>query len=185
MVAICAKTEAELVEMDDEDARMFLAEMGQDEPGLNRLIRAAFKLLGLQTYFTAGVKEVRAWTIPSATPRPQAAGGSTPTSSAASSAPRPSPSTTSSSSRANKAPRTPARCAPRWAPCIWLGAMGINFAAQWQLSGTAPVLNAALVSLGATAQAALGAWLIRRRDTQLTLTNHSDIGRFFMVSASA
>ena len=67
----------------------------------------------------------------------------------------------------------------RWAPCIWLGAMGINFAAQWQLSGTAPVLNAALVSLGATAQAALGAWLIRRRDTQLTLTNRSDIGRFY------
>jgi ribosome-binding ATPase YchF (GTP1/OBG family) len=63
VVAICAKIEAELAEMDDEDRAMFLAEMGQDEPGLNRLIRAAFKLLGLQTYFTAGVKEVRAWTI--------------------------------------------------------------------------------------------------------------------------
>ncbi|MEO8299657.1 MAG: redox-regulated ATPase YchF, partial [Burkholderiales bacterium] len=60
VVAICAKTEAELAEMSDEDRAMFLAEMGQDEPGLNRLIRAAFKLLGLQTYFTAGVKEVRA-----------------------------------------------------------------------------------------------------------------------------
>ena len=54
VVAICAKTEAELSEMEDEDRTMFLAEMGQDEPGLNRLIRAAYKLLGLQTYFTAG-----------------------------------------------------------------------------------------------------------------------------------
>jgi ribosome-binding ATPase YchF (GTP1/OBG family) len=54
--------------------RMFLAEMGQDEPGLNRLIRAAFKLLGLQTYFTAGVKEVRAWTIHVGDTAPQAAG---------------------------------------------------------------------------------------------------------------
>jgi ribosome-binding ATPase YchF (GTP1/OBG family) len=49
--------------MEDEDRLLFLQEMGQDEPGLNRLIRAAFRLLGLQTYFTAGVKEVRAWTI--------------------------------------------------------------------------------------------------------------------------
>jgi len=53
---------------------MFLAEMGQTEPGLNRLIRAAFTLLGLQTYFTAGVKEVRAWTIPVGATAPQAAG---------------------------------------------------------------------------------------------------------------
>jgi len=53
---------------------MFLAEMGQTEPGLNRLIRAAFKLLGLQTYFTAGVKEVRAWTIHVGDTAPQAAG---------------------------------------------------------------------------------------------------------------
>jgi ribosome-binding ATPase YchF (GTP1/OBG family) len=53
---------------------MFLAEMGQDEPGLNRLIRAAFGLLGLQTYFTAGVKEVRAWTIHIGDTGPQAAG---------------------------------------------------------------------------------------------------------------
>ncbi len=74
MVAICAKTEAELAEMEDEDKVMFLAEMGQDEPGLNRLIRAAFKLLGLQTYFTAGVKEVRAWTIHIGDTAPQAAG---------------------------------------------------------------------------------------------------------------
>jgi GTP-binding protein YchF len=74
VVAICAKTEAELSEMDDEDRAMFLAEMGQDEPGLNRLIRSAFKLLGLQTYFTAGVKEVRAWTIHVGDTAPQAAG---------------------------------------------------------------------------------------------------------------
>jgi ribosome-binding ATPase len=53
---------------------MFLAEIGQDEPGLNRLIRAAFKLLGLQTYFTAGVKEVRAWTVAIGATGPQAAG---------------------------------------------------------------------------------------------------------------
>ena len=74
VVAICAKIEAELAEMDDEDKKMFLAEIGQDEPGLNRLIRAAFKLLGLQTYFTAGVKEVRAWTIHIGDTAPQAAG---------------------------------------------------------------------------------------------------------------
>ena len=74
VVAICAKTEAELSEMSDEDRTMFLAEMGQNEPGLNRLIRAAFKLLGLQTYFTAGVKEVRAWTIHVGDTAPNAAG---------------------------------------------------------------------------------------------------------------
>jgi GTP-binding protein YchF len=74
VVAICAKTEAELAEMGDDDRLMFLQEMGQDEPGLNRLIRAAFKLLGLQTYFTAGVKEVRAWTIHVGDTAPQAAG---------------------------------------------------------------------------------------------------------------
>ncbi len=73
VVAICAKTEAELADMEDEVRLMFLAEMGQTEPGLNRLIRAAFKLLGLQTYFTAGVKEVRAWTIPIGATGPQAA----------------------------------------------------------------------------------------------------------------
>jgi GTP-binding protein YchF len=74
VVAICAKIEAELADMDDEDRQMFLAEIGQEEPGLNRLIRAAFKLLGLQTYFTAGVKEVRAWTIHIGDTGPQAAG---------------------------------------------------------------------------------------------------------------
>ena len=74
VVAICAKTESELSEMEDEDKAMFLSEMGQTEPGLNRLIRAAFSLLGLQTYFTAGVKEVRAWTIHKGDTAPQAAG---------------------------------------------------------------------------------------------------------------
>ncbi|MBX9834111.1 MAG: redox-regulated ATPase YchF [Acidovorax sp.] len=74
VVAICAKIEAELSEMDDEDKKMFLAEIGQTEPGLDRLIRAAYKLLGLQTYFTAGVKEVRAWTIRIGDTGPQAAG---------------------------------------------------------------------------------------------------------------
>ncbi|GAB2597160.1 redox-regulated ATPase YchF [Ramlibacter solisilvae] len=74
VVAICAKIESELAEMSDDDKKMFLAEIGQDEPGLDRLIRAAFKLLGLQTYFTAGVKEVRAWTIHIGDTAPQAAG---------------------------------------------------------------------------------------------------------------
>lgn len=74
VVAICAKLEAEMAEMSDEDRQMFLEELGQTEPGLNRLIRAAFKLLGLQTYFTAGVKEVRAWTIRIGDTGPQAAG---------------------------------------------------------------------------------------------------------------
>ena len=74
VVAICAKTEAEMAEMTDEDKEMFLTDMGQTEPGLNRLIRAAFTLLGLQTYFTAGVKEVRAWTVPVGATAPQAAG---------------------------------------------------------------------------------------------------------------
>ena len=74
VVAICAKIEAELAEMDDADRLEFLQELGQDEPGLNRLIRAGFGLLGLQTYFTAGVKEVRAWTIHVGDTAPQAAG---------------------------------------------------------------------------------------------------------------
>ena len=74
VVAICAKIEAEMSEMSDEDRDMFLEELGQTEPGLNRLIRAGYQLLGLQTYFTAGVKEVRAWTIPIGATAPQAAG---------------------------------------------------------------------------------------------------------------
>ena len=74
VVAICAKIESELSEMSDEDRDMMLEEMGLHEPGLNRLIRAGFSLLGLQTYFTAGVKEVRAWTIHVGDTAPQAAG---------------------------------------------------------------------------------------------------------------
>lgn len=74
VVAICASIEAEVVDLPDEDRQAFLADMGMEEPGLNRLIRAAFTLLGLQTYFTAGVKEVRAWTVPIGATAPQAAG---------------------------------------------------------------------------------------------------------------
>jgi hypothetical protein len=74
IVAICAAIEAEIADLDEEDKDAFLADMGMEEPGLNRLIRAAFGLLGLQTYFTAGVKEVRAWTIHKGDSAPQAAG---------------------------------------------------------------------------------------------------------------
>ncbi len=73
-VAICASLEAEIADLDDADKEAFLADMGMQEPGLDRLIRAAYKLLGLQTYFTAGVKEVRAWTIHIGDTAPQAAG---------------------------------------------------------------------------------------------------------------
>jgi GTP-binding protein YchF len=74
VVAICAKIESEIADLDDADKAMFLEEMGLEEPGLNRVIRAAYNLLGLQTYFTAGVKEVRAWTIHKGDTAPQAAG---------------------------------------------------------------------------------------------------------------
>ena len=74
VVAICAALESEISELADEDKIEFLADIGLTEPGLNRLIRVAYKLLGLQTYFTAGVKEVRAWTIHTGDTAPQAAG---------------------------------------------------------------------------------------------------------------
>ncbi|MDI6749633.1 MAG: redox-regulated ATPase YchF [Rhodocyclaceae bacterium] len=74
VVPICAAIEAEIADLSDEDKQVFLADMGMTEPGLNRLIRAAYHLLGLQTYFTAGVKEVRAWTIHQGDTAPQAAG---------------------------------------------------------------------------------------------------------------
>jgi len=74
VIAICAAIEAEIAELNDEDRAVFLDDMGMAEPGLDRLIRAGYKLLGLQTYFTAGVKEVRAWTIPVGVTAPQAAG---------------------------------------------------------------------------------------------------------------
>jgi len=74
VVVLCAKIEAELADLDDADKLEFLADLGLDEPGLNKLIRAGYDLLGLQTYFTAGVKEVRAWTIHKGDTAPQAAG---------------------------------------------------------------------------------------------------------------
>ena len=74
VVAVCAKTEADIADLDDEDKKMFLEDMGMTEPGLNRVIRAGYDLLGLQTYFTAGPKEVRAWTIHKGDTAPQAAG---------------------------------------------------------------------------------------------------------------
>lgn len=74
VVAVCAKTEADIADLDEEDKAMFLEDMGMHEPGLDRVIRAGYDLLGLQTYFTAGVKEVRAWTIHKGDTAPQAAG---------------------------------------------------------------------------------------------------------------
>lgn len=74
VVALCAAIESEIADLDDADKAEFLADMGLEEPGLNRLIRAGYTLLGLQTYFTAGVKEVRAWTVPVGATAPQAAG---------------------------------------------------------------------------------------------------------------
>jgi GTP-binding protein YchF len=74
VVPVCAALEMEMAELDEDERREFLDDMGLDEPGLNRVIRAGYKLLGLQTYFTAGPKEVRAWTVPVGATAPQAAG---------------------------------------------------------------------------------------------------------------
>jgi GTP-binding protein YchF len=74
VVAVCAAIEAEIVELEEADRRDFLADLGLDEPGLNRVVRAGYRLLGLETYFTAGEKEVRAWTIPVGATAPEAAG---------------------------------------------------------------------------------------------------------------
>jgi len=74
VVAVCAAIEAEIADLDDADKAEFLSDLGMDEPGLDRVIRAGYRLLGLQTYFTAGVKEVRAWTIHQGDTAPQAAG---------------------------------------------------------------------------------------------------------------
>ncbi len=74
VVPVCAAIEAEMVELEEEDLKEFLDEMGLDEPGLNRVIRAGYRLLSLQTYFTAGVKEVRAWTVKIGATAPEAAG---------------------------------------------------------------------------------------------------------------
>jgi GTP-binding protein YchF len=74
VVAVCAAIEAEIAQLEEADRADFLKELGLSEPGLNRVIRAGYKLLGLQTYFTAGVKEVRAWTVKVGATAPQAAG---------------------------------------------------------------------------------------------------------------
>ena len=74
VVPICNKLEAEIAELEEDEKTEFLAAMGMDEPGLNRVIRAGYELLGLHTYFTVGPKEVRAWTIPIGATAPQAAG---------------------------------------------------------------------------------------------------------------
>ena len=74
VVPVCAAIEEEMAQLEDADRDEFLADLGLDEPGLNRVIRAAYRLLGLQTYFTAGVKEVRAWTVKAGATAPQAAG---------------------------------------------------------------------------------------------------------------
>jgi len=74
VVPVCASMESEITELEDDEMAEFLSEMGLEEPGLNRVIRAGYQLLGLQTYFTAGVKEVRAWTVKTGSTAPQAAG---------------------------------------------------------------------------------------------------------------
>lgn len=74
VVAVCAAIEAELSELEEAERDEFLADLGIEEPGLNRVIRSGYELLDLQTYFTAGVKEVRAWTVPVGSTAPQAAG---------------------------------------------------------------------------------------------------------------
>jgi ribosome-binding ATPase YchF (GTP1/OBG family) len=74
VVAICNKLESEIAELEDDEKAEFLAELGMEEAGLDRVIRAGYQLLNLQTYFTAGVKEVRAWTIRVGATAPQAAG---------------------------------------------------------------------------------------------------------------
>ena len=74
VIPVCAKLEAELSDLDEAEKLQFLADMGMQEPGLNSIIRAGYKILGLQTFFTAGPKEARAWTIKQGMLAPQAAG---------------------------------------------------------------------------------------------------------------
>ncbi|MCM5703070.1 redox-regulated ATPase YchF [Larsenimonas salina] len=74
VVPVCNKLESEIAELEDDERAMFLDELGMSEPGLDRVIRAGYDLLGLETYFTAGVKEVRAWTVPKGSTAPQGAG---------------------------------------------------------------------------------------------------------------
>ena len=74
VVIVCAKIESDITDLEEEEKKLFLSEMDLEEPGLNRVIRSAYKLLGLQTFFTAGIKEVRAWTVKQGAKAPQAAG---------------------------------------------------------------------------------------------------------------
>jgi hypothetical protein len=74
VVAICAQLEAQIADLSAEEKKLFLADMGMEEPGLHRFIRAAYQLLGLETFFTTGEKEARAWTVPTGTTAPRAAG---------------------------------------------------------------------------------------------------------------
>ena len=112
VVPVSAAIEEELSQLDDADRDAFLHDLGLDEPGLNRVIRAAYKLLGLQTYFTAGVKEVRAWTVQGRFDRPAGRGGD-PHRLREGLHPRRNhrATTTSSSTRAKPAPAMPAACA--------------------------------------------------------------------------
>lgn len=106
VVPVCNQIEAEIAELDDEEREMFLSEMGMEEPGLDRVIRAGYALLGLQTYFTAGVKEVRAWTVKQGPLHRKPPAPSIPIFRKALSAPKWSPTTTLSHWAASKAPKT-------------------------------------------------------------------------------
>ncbi len=113
VVVVCCAIEADIAELDDADRAEFMADLGIEEPGLNRVIRSGYELLKLQTYFTAGVKEVRAWTIPVGATAPQAAGKIHTDFEKALFVPKPSPSKTLSPTRVSKVPRKRARCAPK------------------------------------------------------------------------
>ena len=109
VVAVCAKIEAEISDLPDEEKQIFLEDIGMHEPGLNRVIRAAYQLLGLETYFTAGVKEVRHGQSIKATWPPRQPESFILTSKEVSSALRPSATTTSYSTKAKRAPRKPGK----------------------------------------------------------------------------
>lgn len=113
VVPVCAAVESDIAELDDADREEFMAELGLEEPGLNRVIRAGYELLNLQTYFTAGVKEVRAWTIPVGATAPQAAGKSTPILKKALFARKPSRMKTLSPTKVNKARKKQGKCVLR------------------------------------------------------------------------
>ncbi len=110
VVPVCAAVEADIAELDDEERDEFMAELGLEEPGLNRVIRAGYALLNLQTYFTAGVKEVRAWTIPVGATAPQAAGKIHTDFEKVLSARRPSPMKTLLPTKANRVQKKPVKC---------------------------------------------------------------------------